>query len=389
MEDLKSLFYRVLTKLLVFIGIVMSTTQANAVDCIRIGNLQFSTSGAFASVVSSHNYNDAYVSSFDYMYYSQSSYDIPPTFTYDGNTYTVDKIGLEAFRDGYVDNRNSSKIKRIYIPETVKKIGAGAFYGTSIRSMVIPSSVQIFYSPGYSENWHSPFSKAESYGDQYYNEDLDSLIYLGNTPPLYWTATANTYVPNAVNYKQPTNWAHPGRLIPIVSWMEDKFEYNGNPPVLPNFICNVPGATVSLKGGPIVLEKDAGIHTAFIPATFSKEGKVYNFEIGYTYTISKAKLNIKASPATREYGEPNPEFELKFYGLIGNDTPEAFNPTIIGLSDAEPTSTVGDYDILLNVETTTNYEILFESAKLTITKAPLKITVSSSIREYGLKNPDF
>lgn len=71
MENLKSFFFGILTKLLIFIGIVMSTTQANALDCIRIGNLQFSTSGAFASVVSGHNYNDAYVSSFDYMYYSQ------------------------------------------------------------------------------------------------------------------------------------------------------------------------------------------------------------------------------------------------------------------------------------------------------------------------------
>lgn len=389
MENLKSFLCRILTILLIFSGIVSSNTKAYALDCIRIGNLQFSTSGAFASVVSGHNYNDAYVSSFDYMYYSQPSYDIPPTFTYDGNTYTVDKIGLEAFRDGYVDNRNSSKIKRIYIPETVKKIGAGAFYGTSIRSMVIPASVQMFYSPGYSENWHSPFSKADSYGYQYYNEDLDSLIYLGNTPPSYWTATTNTYVPNTVNYKRPTNWANSGRLIPIVSWSQDKFEYNGNAPSLPNFDCNVPGATVSLKEASIVLEKDAGIHTTFIPATFSKDGKIYNFEIGYTYTISKAKLNIKASPATREYGEPNPEFELKFYGLIGGDTPESFNPAIVGLSNAAPTSTVGDYDILLNVDTTTNYEIIFESAKLTITKAPLEIFVNNSTREYGLENPDF
>lgn len=386
MEDLKSFFCRILIILLIFIGIDASNTKAYALDCIRIGNLQFSTSGAFASVVSGHNYNDAYVSSFDYMDYSQPSYDIPPTFTYDGNTYTVDKIGLGAFRDGYVDNRNSSKIKRIYIPETVKKIGAGAFYGTSIRSMVIPASVQTFYSPGYNENWHSPFSEANSYR---FNEDLDSIIYLGKTPPSYWTATTNTYVPNTINYKQPTTWAHYGRLIPIVSWSQDKFEYNGNAPSLPNFNCNVPGAIVSLKGESIVLEKDAGIHTTFIPATFSKDGKNYNFEIGYTYTISKAKLNIKASPATREYGEPNPEFELKFYGLIGGDTPESFNPAIIGLSDAAPTSTVGDYDILLNVDTTTNYEIVFESAKLTITKAPLEIFVSNSTREYGLKNPDF
>lgn len=389
MENLKSFFFGILTKLLIFIGIVMSTTQANALDCIRIGNLQFSTSGAFASVVSGHNYNDAYVSSFDYMYYSQPSYDIPPTFVYDGNTYTVDKIGLEAFRDGYVDNRNSSKIKHIYIPETVKKIGAGAFYGTSIRSMVIPASVQTFYSPGYNENWHSPFSKSDSYGYQYYNEDLDSLIYLGNTPPSYWTATTNTYVPNTINYKQPNSWAHSGRLIPIVTWSEDKFEYNGMPPILPKFTCNVSGATISLNGESIVLEKDAGTHTSFILAIFSKDGKTYNFEIGYTYTISKAKLNIKASPATREYGEPNPEFELNFSGLIGNDTPESFSPAIIGFSNATSTSNVGDYDILLNVETTKNYEIIFESAKLTVTKAPLEIIVNNSAREYGQTNPNF
>lgn len=94
--------------------------------------------------------------------------------------------------------------------------------------MVIPASVQTFYSPGYNENWHSPFSKSDSYGYQYYNEDLDSLIYLGNTPPSYWTATTNTYVPNTINYKQPNSWAHSGRLIPIVTWSEDKFEYMGH-----------------------------------------------------------------------------------------------------------------------------------------------------------------
>ena len=59
---------------------------------------------------------------------------VEPYVTYEGETYTVTEIGTAAFY--YMEF-----LKKINLPETLKKIGEAAFMATNIESMIIPNSV--------------------------------------------------------------------------------------------------------------------------------------------------------------------------------------------------------------------------------------------------------
>ncbi len=59
---------------------------------------------------------------------------IPNAVTYNGKTYTVSAIGLQAFYE-------CTELKSVNIPNTVTSIGMDAFYNCNLRTMVIPNSV--------------------------------------------------------------------------------------------------------------------------------------------------------------------------------------------------------------------------------------------------------
>lgn len=68
--------------------------------------------------------------------YNLEEITIEPYVTYDGEEYTVTEIGKAAFY--YFDF-----LKKINLPETIKKIGEAAFSYSGIETMVIPNSVEI------------------------------------------------------------------------------------------------------------------------------------------------------------------------------------------------------------------------------------------------------
>ena len=76
-------------------------------------------------------YNDNYASTFTYKYYS-GSLNIPETITYDGQTYTVTRIGTKAFYDSYLLNM-------IIIPKTIEWIDNDAFHSYHHRIIWLPA----------------------------------------------------------------------------------------------------------------------------------------------------------------------------------------------------------------------------------------------------------
>ena len=111
-----------------------------------------------------------------------------------------------------------------------------------------------------------------------------------------------------------------------------------------------------------------------------------NYEISYVagkLTILEADaVVVTAKSYTREYGEANPTFEFTSEGATLEGTPEI-------VCTATATSPVGTYPIIIKKGSVTNYNDQYVSGALTITKAPLKVTVADATREQGEENPEF
>lgn len=108
-----------------------------------------------------------------------------------------------------------------------------------------------------------------------------------------------------------------------------------------------------------------------------------------TLTINKAPLYIIVEDATREYGDDNPNFQLRFEGLKLNETAPQMEKQITLTSEAGKTSSVGEYEIVASGGIATNYLLTYTPGTLKVTPAPLTVTVLSNTRNYGDANPTF
>ena len=111
-----------------------------------------------------------------------------------------------------------------------------------------------------------------------------------------------------------------------------------------------------------------------------------NYEISYVMgelTVTPADpVTLTAMSYTREYGDENPVFEYEVSGAALDGTPEIS-------CEATAASPVGTYDIIIKKGGVTNYNDTYVNGTLTITKAPLKVTVKDATKEQGEENPQF
>lgn len=93
-------------------------------------------------------------------------------------------------------------------------------------------------------------------------------------------------------------------------------------------------------------------------------------------------VTVTMKSYTREYGEENPAFEFTTEGaaLDGEPVIECM---------ATPASDAGTYDIVVKKGTVENYNDTYVNGTLTITKAPLTVTVADVTREQYEENPSF
>jgi hypothetical protein len=97
--------------------------------------------------------------------------------------------------------------------------------------------------------------------------------------------------------------------------------------------------------------------------------------------VKPAPLTVTLSPATasRAYGAPNPTFTFRAEGLRNND--------ILSISDpATSRSRVGTYVVTVTGLRISNYDASVHTAVLTITPAPLTVTMHPVVRPYGSPN---
>ena len=118
-----------------------------------------------------------------------------------------------------------------------------------------------------------------------------------------------------------------------------------------------------------------------------------NYEIGCTegtLTVKKAPVTVAVNTKSRVYGDVNPQFDFTYVGLKNGDGVPVFTSELTTSTKATKYSDAGDYEVIVSGGVATNYSFTeYIPGILTITPAPLNISVQSTVREYGDDNPKF
>lgn len=121
---------------------------------------------------------------------------------------------------------------------------------------------------------------------------------------------------------------------------------------------------------------NAGEYTLTVVATGNYTGTVE-----LAWSIAKATASVKVNDTTKVYGDADPEFTTETKGLMSKDQ---LNVTLTRAKG----ETVGEY-IIEAAASDDNYNILFVPGKLTITKAPVTVTVVDVTKVVGEADPEF
>ena len=363
-------------KALLFLFIFFATMASASV--VTIGGMKYDIQGTKAAVISRYGYYGDYL---NYNFnYTGTSYTVPSSITYNGNTYTVDKVAYNAFTGYYADHRDCVQITSITLPNTITTIGQFAFEGTGISKMIIPKSVVTFEGDGNGTN--APYNN-NAFRDCSF---LTTLIYLPTNAPRNWTATTYTYVPDKYSYSKPQSSINDAHVIEMISFTENTFEYTGQSPTT-TWTNNVEGYTASLTMP--ALEKNVGSYVVYIPVTFTKGSESFSTEVAYRYTIKSVELTAKVNDASRVYGDNNPAFNITYSGFINGDNESVITTKPTVTTTATASSNVGTYPVSISGGVAQNYTLKYETGTLTITKAALEVSVNDATKVYGSENPVF
>jgi gliding motility-associated-like protein len=116
----------------------------------------------------------------------------------------------------------------------------------------------------------------------------------------------------------------------------------------------------------------------------------YSFQLVHAQlTIAKAFLTISVLNTSRLYGAFNPAFTLTYSGFVNGDDENGLDAVPIASTTATITSGTGTYPIIPSSGIDNNYTFVYVSGQLTVTKAPLTVTVANATKVYGHVNPSF
>jgi MBG domain (YGX type)/Bacterial Ig-like domain (group 3)/NHL repeat len=312
-----------------------------------------------------------------------------------------------------VDNGNSS-VREITYPSTTIAFGT-VMVGQS--SPVMQQNVSNFGTDNL--NLTAPFSTSDpQFTIDSNTTTCGTTIIAGSTCNLgfIFTPTANgpvtatvTLVSNSYNSPQPIQLTGTGKLVaPLQFTLPAQTEVYGQPFPETVLVTNdnpAPTGTITFSLGKQVLctltttlgptttcnapnsELPVGTYTVIF--SYSGDSNYAPASSTVTLTVTPAPLTVTTNNATREYGAPNPTFNGTLIGVNPGDTILVSYSTV-----ATMLSPVGSYSItatLTPVGNTnlSNYAITNNPGTLTITQAPLTITVLDATRQYGQPNPPF
>lgn len=317
---------------------------------------------------------------------------IPETVNYNNRTYTVTMIG-----DGDSTYSNgscsfSSKLKSILLPNSIVTINNYCFSKCySLTEINIPNSVTAIGDVAFQYCGLTSLVIPESIkkignGAFYGNSHLMEVFFLGSEKPKirsnafdYCHSALTLYVPNKETYGNASN------MVQYVSFPTSTYAYTGMAPKL-EWQNNLKGYTATLEDAS-ALDKSVGSHSANVKVRYSN-GVDITVEIPYEYTITPAPLSLTVNNATREYGNPNLEFSSVITGFVDGENADNQNMTVNYTCAADRQSNAGNYRILASVNAP-NYEVTYHYGTLVVTKAPLTLKVKNTSRLYGDENPQF
>lgn len=312
---------------------------------------------------------------------------IPETVNYNNRTYAI--ITVKGFSDRKISSvklsqslktigdmafDGCSNLKEIEIPNGIETIGRTAFRNCALTSLVIPESVKSIDSYAFNNCKH-----------------LMEVFFVGNKAPKgieigtyyypfdYCHSALTLYVPNKEAYGNARN------MVQYVSFPTTTYTYTGMAPKL-EWQNNLKGYTATLEDAS-ALDKSVGAHSANVKVRYSN-GVDITVDIPYEYTITPAPLSLTVNNATREYGNPNPEFSSVITGFVEGENADNQNMTVDYTCAADRQSNAGNYRILASVNAP-NYEVTYHYGTLVVTKAPLTLKVKNTSRLYGDENPQF
>ena len=100
-------------------------------------------------------------------------------------------------------------------------------------------------------------------------------------------------------------------------------------------------------------------------------------------TVSKRPLYVSVSDAARDYGKPNPEFEILYDGFVLGESDEDLTAKPVALCSADSLS-LGSFPIVLSGGRSDNYEFVYSNGTLSIGSVNTELTVASiESKTYG------
>ncbi len=108
-----------------------------------------------------------------------------------------------------------------------------------------------------------------------------------------------------------------------------------------------------------------------------------------TLTITKRNLNVTPNDVARAYGNTNPLFTFNYSGFVNGETSSVITTSPTATTTATVTSPVGNYNITCSGGSATNYNFVYGTGNLSVTKATLTAVADNKNRAYGAGNPTF
>ena len=333
---------------------------------------------------------------------------VPDMVRYENKNYSVVRIGDSAFGGGYGGSditevvlpetieeirsdafHNCCKLLKINMPENLNIIGDSAFSSTQLATLVIPDCCTAIGSLAFNYCGNLRMvvlgKGLKDIGDSAFGScpKLLEVFFLASKEPVrgYQVFSGNKnlrlYVPSRKTYSFGQE---------MVSFESSSFEYTGLQPRVV-WQSNLGKYKVSMPIEHDRLQKDVGTYSSTFTATCTEMN--FQFDVPYSYEITKAPLTVSIYDCEKFYGDENPNFQIKsVMGLKNGESLDGISAKCELSTSATKTSNVGKYAITGSFDIK-NYEATVNSGTLTIKKAPLKITVNKSEKVYGDENPVF